>query len=47
MEKLKYVLLTGIFYDLLLIKRIPRGFASGFHILSPEFQGRCQPANAG
>ncbi len=30
-----------------LIKRIPRGFASGGHILPPEFQGRCHPAVAG
>ena len=28
--------------ELALIKRIPRGFASGFNIFSPEFQGRCQ-----
>jgi hypothetical protein len=26
---------------------IPRGFALGFHILSPENQGRCHPANDG
>jgi hypothetical protein len=32
---------------LVLIKRISRGFASGFHILSPEFQWRYQPVIAG
>ena len=42
--------MIGVFFISIgcdLIKRIPRGFASGFQILSPENQGRCQPAFSG